>query len=54
MGEEQEEDKPFVYEIGPLKVDLQRSLGFFGEELCVPSAAEDQAAPDPAELSRDK
>ena len=30
MSDEQKEDQPFVYEIGPIKVDVARSLGFFG------------------------
>jgi len=30
MSDEQEEDQPFVYEVGPLKIDVPRSLGFFG------------------------
>jgi hypothetical protein len=30
MGEEQKEDQPFVVRIGPVDVDIPRSLGFFG------------------------
>lgn len=30
MSDEQEEDQPFVVELGPLKIDIPRSVGFFG------------------------
>jgi hypothetical protein len=30
MSDVQKEDQPFVYEFGPLKIDVARSLGFFG------------------------
>jgi hypothetical protein len=30
MSDEQQEDRPFVVEVGPLKIDVARSVGYFG------------------------